>query len=296
MRAGILVWTLAAAALLSGSSRAGEWKEFKVKREAVFEFSEKPRAARENSKIVITFTSKGLCDATVAIEDSTGRIVRHLASGVLGPNAPAPFQKDSRRQRLLWDGKEPLPVKGLTVDPVVLRTHLRERIHHTLEHPVYSAIFGERKLSDTFGSIVREILDVFGERGLPGDLPEVVWARTLLDLVDRVRAGEKVDPPGAITHTPFDEAELGACGKMIFGRRSYRHWNGRPVPRATVEKVLEAGLWAANGCNMQSCRFIVMEDPEVLHKFANTEQAHRRSRLRPEGRVPGGRSQPATNQ
>ena len=56
--------------------------------------------------------SKGFCDATVAIEDTSAqvagypRIVRHLASGVLGPKAPAPFQKDSLRQVLVWDGKD----------------------------------------------------------------------------------------------------------------------------------------------------------------------------------------------
>ncbi|MHC4917644.1 MAG: nitroreductase family protein [Planctomycetota bacterium] len=159
----------------------------------------------------------------------------------------------------------------MAVDVSVLRTHLRERVHHTLEHQVYSAVFGERKLSDTFGSIVREVLDVCAERGLPDDLPEIVWARTLLDLADRARAGEKVEPSGATAHVPYEAAELESCEKMILGRRSYRHWDGRPVPRELVEKTLEAGLWAANGCNMQSCRFIVIEDPEILRKFKNSE-------------------------
>ena len=31
--------------------------------------------------------------------------MRHLASGVLGANAPAPFQKNSLEQTLVWDGK-----------------------------------------------------------------------------------------------------------------------------------------------------------------------------------------------
>jgi nitroreductase len=38
-----------------------------------------------------------------------------------------------------------------------------------------------------------------------------------------------------------------------------------------VEKVVEAGMWAASGCNLEIWRFIVMEDPEVLQKFHNLE-------------------------
>ena len=80
--------------------------EFQVKRQEVFEFAEKPRIARDGDKVTITFASKAFCDATVAIEDASGKILRHLVSGVLGPNAPAPLQKDSLRQSIVWDSKD----------------------------------------------------------------------------------------------------------------------------------------------------------------------------------------------
>ena len=84
--------------------------EFRVKREAVFEFAHKPVVTRQGDRVTIAFETKGLCDVTVAIEEAgTGagpaRIVRHLASGVLGPNAPEPFQKNARAQVIVWDGK-----------------------------------------------------------------------------------------------------------------------------------------------------------------------------------------------
>jgi len=75
-------------------------------REEVFEFTQKPAVKKEGGKYIITFASKGACDATVAIVDKDGKIVRHLASGVLGPNAPEPFKKDSLAQALTWDGKD----------------------------------------------------------------------------------------------------------------------------------------------------------------------------------------------
>jgi len=73
-------------------------------REEVFEFTTKPTVKKEGDKWVITFASKGKCDATVAILDKDGKIVRHLASGVLGANAPHPFQQNSLSQKLEWDG------------------------------------------------------------------------------------------------------------------------------------------------------------------------------------------------
>ncbi|MCX7805774.1 MAG: hypothetical protein N3A38_11375 [Planctomycetota bacterium] len=80
-------------------------EEFRVKREAVFEFAKKPVVTRAGDMVTIAFATKGFCDATVAIEDADGRILRHLASGVLGDNAPPPFRKGSKEQVLVWDGK-----------------------------------------------------------------------------------------------------------------------------------------------------------------------------------------------
>jgi hypothetical protein len=88
-----------------GPARADLLEELKVKREAVYEFVQKPTLERDGDRVTIRFETKGLCDVTVVVEDGSGRIVRHIASGVLGANAPGPFQKDSRKQVVVWDGK-----------------------------------------------------------------------------------------------------------------------------------------------------------------------------------------------
>jgi len=117
--------------------------EVRVKREGPFAFARKPAVTRAGDRVTITFETKAFCDVAVAIEESsvkvpgtqgfqrpsgsassattgTGtsaarrsqspfpRIVRHVASGVLGPNAPAPFQKGAKRQVVVWDGKDDL--------------------------------------------------------------------------------------------------------------------------------------------------------------------------------------------
>jgi hypothetical protein len=80
-----------------------------VERENVFAFTEKPRCRHlGDDKYEITFAVKGYCDVTVGLLDEKGAVVRHLGSGVLGPNAPAPFQKNSLSQKIYWDGKDDL--------------------------------------------------------------------------------------------------------------------------------------------------------------------------------------------
>jgi hypothetical protein len=79
-----------------------------------FEFAEKPAVEKKGDGYVIRFAAKAPCDATVMIVASSGseqdpereKIVRHLASGVLGKNAPWPFKQGVLEQELLWDGKD----------------------------------------------------------------------------------------------------------------------------------------------------------------------------------------------
>jgi len=61
---------------LSAAALASDLDEFEVKREQVCEFAEKPSVTRQGDKVTITFTSKALCDATVAIENADGK--RHF--------------------------------------------------------------------------------------------------------------------------------------------------------------------------------------------------------------------------
>ncbi|MBA4387588.1 MAG: hypothetical protein C0404_06375 [Verrucomicrobia bacterium] len=80
-----------------------------TERENVFEFTDKPAVKTiGNDRFEIAFAVKGNCDATVAVVDSDGKVIRHVGSGVLGANAPAPFQKNSLKQVVAWDGKDDL--------------------------------------------------------------------------------------------------------------------------------------------------------------------------------------------
>ncbi|HEX9792416.1 MAG TPA: nitroreductase family protein [Planctomycetota bacterium] len=43
-------------------------------------------------------------------------------------------------------------------------------------------------------------------------------------------------------------------------RISVRHFTAEPVPRATIERILEAARWAPSGANRQPWRFVVVGD------------------------------------
>lgn len=85
---------------------AQEANEFKVKREKDFNFQTKPSIEKSGEGFYISFEVKSFCDVTIVIEeDGTGKVLRHLISGVLGANAPEPLQKNSKTQKIYFDGK-----------------------------------------------------------------------------------------------------------------------------------------------------------------------------------------------
>ncbi|MFH1022629.1 MAG: hypothetical protein V1809_04515 [Planctomycetota bacterium] len=68
-------------------------------------FAQPPSAKAAGDKITISFSVKAPCDAAVWVEDGAGKVVRHIAAGLLGDKAPAPFQK-GLSQAIEWDGKD----------------------------------------------------------------------------------------------------------------------------------------------------------------------------------------------
>ena len=71
-------------------------------------FVKKPAATRSGDKATIDFSVDRATDVAVTIEDAKGKIVRHLAGGVLGKNAPEPLRANTLAQSLDWDGKDPV--------------------------------------------------------------------------------------------------------------------------------------------------------------------------------------------
>ena len=69
-------------------------------------FTKAPSARKQRDSIRITFAVNRATDVAVYVLNAKGEVVRHLAAGVLGKQAPRPFKPGSLAQTLEWDGKD----------------------------------------------------------------------------------------------------------------------------------------------------------------------------------------------
>ena len=151
----------------------------------------------------------------------------------------------------------------LFLDKDILRALIHERAHHTVEVPIYPILEGKRKAPPNFGNELKILLEIWKERKLPMDGPNMKWAKRYLDLAEKVNRGEV---PNLDTNEPepFTKEELKAVDKLIFNRRSIRQWKNNEVPKWMIDRIIEAGIAAPNACNMQCQRFLVLDDKEIM--------------------------------
>lgn len=158
----------------------------------------------------------------------------------------------------------------MELDPTSLRAMIRERAHHTIEIQLFEALAKQRPLAPDTGSKVRELLEVWEQRSLPADYPDLDWVRTLLRLAEAAKKREQVDlAPFAEKH--FDSTDMGVVHRLIYGRRSVRHWTEEEVPDSMIDRILDAGLWAAHGCNLNSLRFLVVREKDEPGLFRGAD-------------------------
>ena len=78
-------------------------------------FTVKPAVSKTGNNYTIAFSVSQTTDVEVAIVGgASNKVVRHLAAGLLGTNAPLPFKKGSLAQEIVWDGSDDVgkPVSG----------------------------------------------------------------------------------------------------------------------------------------------------------------------------------------
>jgi len=152
----------------------------------------------------------------------------------------------------------------MKMEPVALEALLRERTHHTIEVPLYPTLLKEKgKAISGFGMEAQAVFDVWQERGFPQDTPDIEWVKNYLSIAEKIRAGEKVELDVSLP-APFTDEEMAAVHKLIYQRHSIRDFIEGEIPDEMIEKILEAGRAAPNGCNLNMVRFIVLKDPEEI--------------------------------
>ena len=97
MRTVALMFTAIAMLLAAGAARAAEAKP---------KITSGPTVTKNGREATISFAVNVETDVEVSILDAKGHVIRHLAAGVLGKNAPAPLKKGSLSQEIVWDGED----------------------------------------------------------------------------------------------------------------------------------------------------------------------------------------------
>lgn len=158
----------------------------------------------------------------------------------------------------------------LVMDKSEFRARFRERTHHTLEIQIYACGYRGKTLSAQQADTVRMYLRVWQARGLGDALPEYVYANRLLRMAEQLAAGEKIELQSYAT-APLDQLEQKSFERVVYERRSVREWTTQRVPDELIERVLNAGLWAAHACNLQSIRYMVIREESEPGLFRGSD-------------------------
>ena len=153
----------------------------------------------------------------------------------------------------------------MSIDLVSLRALFRERVHHSIEVPIYPIILGRKKMPGSFGMQVELLFDICLKRGFDQDEEDFIWGKKYINVARRMRAGEKIGLDFFEEALPeaFSNEEMQVVRKLIWERKSVRDFVvGKPVPDHLITEILEAGRAAPTGCNLDVVRFIVIRDPE----------------------------------
>lgn len=158
----------------------------------------------------------------------------------------------------------------LNMDEIEFRARVRERCHHTLEIQMYHAAYRNLRLKETQADYTKHLLELWVKRGLSQELPEYQYASFLVQSADKLSNGEPVDLSPYVPKTVTKEMEENFF-TILKERRSVREFTDQEVPDEIIDKVLEAGLWAAHGCNVQSIKYIVVREKNEPGLFKGSD-------------------------
>ena len=150
----------------------------------------------------------------------------------------------------------------MMMEPEVLGAVLRERVHHMIEVPLYPTLLRWKgRPIKTFGAQAQLVFDVWKERGLPLDRPDIEWVNQYIEIAEKIRKGEKpiIEDP---LPEPFTPEEMEVVRKLLYTRRSVRDWQVKAVPDELIDQILDAGRFAPIGCNLGHLRFVVLKKQE----------------------------------
>jgi nitroreductase len=149
----------------------------------------------------------------------------------------------------------------LEMDVGTLRTLLHERTHHRIEVLLYRILKGKYPKPGDFGEQPKFLLDIWRERGLNTDTPDIQWCIQNIEIAEKLNRGEEIELDTELP-TPFTSDEMEVVKKLLYERRSIRQFTDEPVPEWMINEIIYAGIMSPQGCNVDARRFIILRDPK----------------------------------
>ena len=158
----------------------------------------------------------------------------------------------------------------LALDETEFRARFRERIHHTVEIQTYAAAYRGKSLQPNQANTAKRLCGLWRQRGLSVELFDYRYAQQLIAFADTLIAGRTVDLT-PFAPIPVSGEERESFFRIVTQRRSVREFTDERVPDEIIDRVLEAGLWAAHSCNLQSVRYLVIREETAPGLFEGSD-------------------------
>jgi nitroreductase len=147
----------------------------------------------------------------------------------------------------------------LALDETEFRARFRERTHHTLEIQLYAAAYRGKALTSNQADTAKRLSGLWRQRRISETAHEYRLAQQYIALADALSQGKAVNlTPYA--PQPVSPEQSDAFFTILYERRSVREFTTQKVSDESIDKILNAGLWAAHSCNLQSIRYLVVRE------------------------------------
>ena len=183
-----------------------------------------------------------------------------------GKREEAPGNPEEEVRRLFQLSDEQL----MALDEVEFRARFRERLHHTLEIQIYATTYRGGSLPATQTNTAKRFLKLWQDRGLSVDAHEYRYALALIAFAEQLIEGKKVDLSPYVT-SAISAQEREDFFRILKERRSVREFTSERVPDDLIDRILDAGLWAAHSCNLQSIRYLVVREDTTPGLFVGSD-------------------------
>lgn len=158
----------------------------------------------------------------------------------------------------------------LAMNDTEFRARFRERVHHTLEIQTYSAAYRGKPLKAEQANYARRMVSVWERKGLSTQLPDYIYAKKIIGFAEKLAAGEKIDL-STWKPTPITNEACENFFTILKERRSVREFTDQRVADELIDRILDAGLWAAHSCNLQSIRYLVVRESDTPGLFLGSD-------------------------